>query len=361
VERGTVDIYEERGGEWAEFHPPVARPHALAFARRVPARALRIDLGCGAGRYTADIRAPCIALDAARGMLTRCRTAAPDALLVQADLEALPFGTATLHGGWAHMSYVHVPSARLPAALADLHRTMVVGAPLEIQMLAGDYEGDALPDDRIGGRFFAAWTPRRLCDVLVGAGFDVADPEVEGDFVRVTAVRARTLPDMVGPDMRLLVVGLNPSVYAADAGVGYARPGNRFWPAALAAGLVTVDRDPAHALFEHGVGMTDLVKRATTNAASLMPAEYRAGMDRVERLVRWLVPGGVCFVGLTGWRLAVDRRASAGPQPLQLGDRPVYVMPSTSGANAHSRLDELSAHLRAAMPWSGRTHATRRL
>jgi TDG/mug DNA glycosylase family protein len=154
--------------------------------------------------------------------------------------------------------------------------------------------------------------------------------------------------------MRLLVVGLNPSVYAADAGVGYARPGNRFWPAALAAGLVTVDRDPAQALFEHGVGMTDLVKRATTNAASLMPAEYRAGMDRVERLVRWLVPDGVCFVGLTGWRLAVDRRASAGPQPLQLGDRPVYVMPSTSGANAHSRLDELSAHLRAAMAWAGR-------
>jgi TDG/mug DNA glycosylase family protein len=352
MDKATVDIYEERGGEWVAHHPPVQRRHAVAFARRAPARALRIDLGCGAGRYTSDLGAPCIALDASAAMLASCRMAAPGALLVQADLEALPFGTNTLHGGWAHMSYLHVPRVRLPAALADLHRAMVVGAPLEIQVLAGDYEGDALPADRIGGRFFAAWTPQRLRDVLVGAGFAVGDPEVDGDFVRVTAVRARTLPDMVGPHMRLLVVGLNPSVYAADAGVGYARPGNRFWPAARATGLVTRDRDPAHALGEHGVGMTDLVKRATANAATLTPAEYREGMDRVERLVQWLAPAGVCFVGLTGWRLAVDRRASAGPQPQRLGDRPVYVMPSTSGANAHARLDELSAHLRAAMSWA---------
>ena len=66
--------------------------------------------------------------------------------------------------------------------------------------------------------------------------------------------------------MRLLVVGLNPSLYSADVGVGYRRPGNRFWPAALGAGLVTRDRDPSHALRVHGVGMTDLVKRATSNA-----------------------------------------------------------------------------------------------
>ena len=58
------------------------------------------------------------------------------------------------------------------------------------------------------------------------------------------ATRARSLPDTVGPGMRLLVCGLNPSVYSADAGIGFARPGNRFWPAAIAAGIVTVDRDP---------------------------------------------------------------------------------------------------------------------
>ena len=62
----------------------------------------------------------------------------------------------------------------------------------------------------------------------------------------------------------------------------------------------------------------------------------------------WLEPGAVCFVGLTGWRHAVDRHAAAGPQDHHIGGRPVYVMPSTSGANAHTQLDALSAHLAAA-------------
>jgi TDG/mug DNA glycosylase family protein len=348
MDRATVDIYEARGGEWAARRRPVRRAHARSFARQVPPGALRIDIGCGAGRYTSDLGVPTIGLDAARGMLDACRAAVPAALLVQGDLEALPFAGRTLHAGWANMSYLHIPSVRLPSALADLHRALVVDAPVDMQVLSGDYEGAALPADDVGGRFFAAWTPQRLLDVLAGAGFDVEDVTVDGDVVRARAVRARTLPDVVGPGMRLLVVGLNPSVYSADAGVGYARPGNRFWTAARHAGLVTRDRDPVHALRVGGVGMTDLVKRATSNAAVLTPAEYRTGMARVDRLVRWLEPGAVCFVGLTGWRQAVDKHAQAGPQPQVIGGRPVYVMPSTSGANAHARLDALSAHLRAA-------------
>ncbi len=266
MDRATVDIYEERGLEWAAHHPPVQRAEARAFARKVPTGAVRVDLGCGAGRYTGDLGTPVVGVDAARAMLERCRRDLPGTVLVQGDLEALPFGTSTLHGGWAHMSYLHVPSTRLPGALADLHRVLVVGAPLDLQVLAGDYEGDALPADRIGGRFFASWTAQGLSDVLVGAGFEVGAVEIDRDFVRASARRARTLPDFVGPGMRLLVVGLNPSLYAADAGVGFARPGNRFWPAARRAGLVTRDRDPLHALGTHGVGMTDLVKRATSNS-----------------------------------------------------------------------------------------------
>ncbi len=81
--------------------------------------------------------------------------------------------------------------------------------------------------------------------------------------------------------MRLLVCGLNPSVYSADAGRGFARPGNRYWPAALAAGIVSRDRDTRHALLHHGVGMTDLVKRATPRADELTIDEYRDGVERV--------------------------------------------------------------------------------
>jgi TDG/mug DNA glycosylase family protein len=167
------------------------------------------------------------------------------------------------------------------------------------------------------------------------------------------ARRARSLPDTVGPAMRLLICGLNPSLYAADAGVPFARPGNRFWPAALAAGLVTVDRDPDHALRHHGVGMTDIVKRATVAADELTTVEYQGGLARVERLVRWLRPGAVCFVGLAGWRAAMDRRAQPGRQPEDLAGVPVHVMPSTSGLNARTSLSELEGHLRAAAAGDG--------
>jgi TDG/mug DNA glycosylase family protein len=130
--------------------------------------------------------------------------------------------------------------------------------------------------------------------------------------------------------------------------VGFARPGNRFWPAALAAGVVTRDRDPLHALRVDRVGLTDQVKRATRAADELTAAEYRAGLDRLERLVGWLRPGAVCVVGLSGWRAATDRRATAGVQPGTLGGRPVYLLPSTSGLNARTSLDDLVAHLRVA-------------
>jgi TDG/mug DNA glycosylase family protein len=162
-------------------------------------------------------------------------------------------------------------------------------------------------------------------------------------------VRARTLADVVGPDMRLLMVGLNPSLFSADAGVGYARPGNRFWPALRAAGLTTTDRDARHLLTVDGLGMTDVVKRATVGAKELAADDYRRGMGRVERLTRWLQPGAVCMVGLSGWRAAVNPKAVAGVQPDLFGGRPLYVMPSTSGLNAHTQLPALVGHLRQAL------------
>jgi TDG/mug DNA glycosylase family protein len=93
--------------------------------------------------------------------------------------------------------------------------------------------------------------------------------------------------------------------------------------------------------------MTDVVKRATVRASDLHPDEYRAGLQRVERLVEWLQPRAVCFVGLDGWRVAVDRKATAGPQPGDIAGVPAYVMPSTSGLNARTSLTDLTDHLRA--------------
>jgi double-stranded uracil-DNA glycosylase len=89
-------------------------------------------------------------------------------------------------------------------------------------------------------------------------------------------------------------------------------------------------------------------------AAELTRDEYVAGLGRVERLVRWLRPAAVCFVGLAGWRAAADRRAVAGVQPAGLGGAPVYVMPSTSGLNAATSIAVLTDHLRAAAALTGR-------
>jgi TDG/mug DNA glycosylase family protein len=144
------------------------------------------------------------------------------------------------------------------------------------------------------------------------------------------------------------VVGLNPSVHTADAGYGYAGPGNRFWPAALASGLVTRARDPFHALRVDGVGMTNLVRRVTPRADELTRDEYRAGGERLARLAKWLAPAAICFVGITGYRAAVDRRAALGWQPGGFAGVPAYVMPNTSGLNAHAKPADFVAHLRAA-------------
>lgn len=211
----------------------------------------------------------------------------------------------------------------LPMHLAQLHRAHSVDDLVEVEL---------------------ADTPRR--DLIIeGAGFAKARAHRGRQRLR----RLHTLPDRVGPDMRLLIVGLNPSPASADSGIGFHRPGNRFWPAALAAGVASVDRDPDHALENHGMGMTDIVKRTTRRADELSRDEFVDGMERVEALVDWLEPRVVVMVGLAGWRAAVDRRARRGWQPGDLAGRPVYLMPSTSGLNAHDTVDTLTDHFRTAL------------
>jgi TDG/mug DNA glycosylase family protein len=353
MDRGTVDRYERDGARWVRARHARRRkeaPRTAAFAGRVGLPGWRADLGCGPGWAAAVLGAPdapVLALDAARSMLAEVPALAPEARRIQADLEHLPLRRGALAAAWAARSYLHVPSDRLPLALADLHHATTVGGRIRLQLLEGEGDGP-FADDDFPGRLFARWRRDRLVDVVTGAGFDVIDDEREEEWITVEAVRIRSLADTVAARMRLLCVGLNPSEYAADAGVGFARPGNRFWPAALAAGLVTRDRDPRHAIREHGVGMTDLVKRATPRADEVSGEEYRSGAARVARLVEWLQPEAVCFVGLAGYRAAIDASARAGWQEARVGGRPTYVMPNPSGANAHVKVEDVAAHLRAA-------------
>jgi TDG/mug DNA glycosylase family protein len=347
VDRKTVAVYEDRADEWiAQKARPI--PESLApFAARVPAGAVRLDLACGPGWHTAGLGEPAIAADAATSMLELVPRFAPGAARVVSDLEALPFRRESLGGIWAHKCYMHIPAPRLPLALADAHRALQVGGALHIHLTSDRTTYDSA--DPFGGRHFDLWPLERLVDVVVGAGFEIVSTYDDGEeWIDVEATRGRTLADTVGPGMRLLVVGLNPSVYSADVGHGFARPGNRFWPAAEAAGIVSRTHDPVHALRTDGIGMTDVVKRATARADDLSKAEYAEGVARLRRLVEWLAPGAICFVGLAGYRSAVDRQAQPGWQAEPFGGRPAYVMPNTSGVNGHAKPADLAAHLREA-------------
>ena len=223
--------------------------------------------------------------------------------------------------------------ADVPLALAELHRGLPVGAVLRVRF--------PIPDG----------VAPSLGSLVDGAGFSVlASP---GDEPLQDLERLRTLPDVVGPGMRALICGLNPSLLSAERGFGYAGATNRFWNAALSSGLVRVARRPVEALRLDRVGMSDVVKRPTARSHQLDSGEYGAGMIRLEQLVAWLEPAAVVFVGLEGWRAARDRKAVPGWQGTGVGGRPAYVMPSTSGANARTSLPTLVTHLQSALAGPG--------
>lgn len=350
----TVAAYERSAAEYLTRRRGRKPEAAARFGRSVRPGGVRLDAGCGPGIDAGALAQPLVMVDAAAAMVALARDRHPGTPAVQAALSALPFRRGALAGTWARCSYHHLPRAELPGALADLHRCSEVGSPLELTVVEGADDGWTPADDDFPGRFFAAWDAPSLVDVVEGAGFVVEETAAPSGTVTVRARRARTLADTVDDGMRVLVCGLNPSLHAADAGVGYAGPGNRFWPAAVEAGLAPRRLDAVAAL-RWGTGMTDLVKRATARAADVTRAEFRDGAARVERLARWLSPGAVCFVGLTGYRLAVDRGATAGWQDEGFGGVPTYVMPSTSGLNTHATYADLVAHLRVVRAGPGTT------
>jgi TDG/mug DNA glycosylase family protein len=353
VDEATVAVYEANAAEYRRRRKAYDPDRATAFADGVRAGGRRLDLGCGPGLYADLLGRPLVASDAAFAMCVEARRSAADVPVLRHDLTSLPFRAGSLAGVWAWKCLQHVPARHLPGALAQLQRALAVGGRLDLAVFRrgdGTSGEEVSPnDDDFPGRLFTWWEPEPLAALLVGAGFVIEDLAVTDNTVKVTATRARSLPDVVGPGMQLLVCGLNPSLYAADRGVAYARPGNRFWPAAIAAGIASVDRDPWHALAHHGTGFTDLVKRATVGAAELRAEEFATGLARVEALCELLRPRAVAFLGVTGWRAATgDRAATVGWQDRRVGPAAAYVLPNPSGANAHATPAAIAEHLRAA-------------
>jgi TDG/mug DNA glycosylase family protein len=168
---------------------------------------------------------------------------------------------------------------------------------------------------------------------------------------QLEAARGRTVPDLVGEDLRLLFVGINPGLWTAASGAHFAHPGNRFYKALHRAGVVDgvldvtggFDHASRAALLERGIGISNLVDRATARADELSRAELRAGARRMEpKVARWR-PAVAAVVGITAYRTAFDRpQAQVGPQGERLAGAELWALPNPSGLNAHYQLEELA-------------------
>lgn len=163
-----------------------------------------------------------------------------------------------------------------------------------------------------------------------------------------------TVPDLVAPGLNVLLCGINPGLMSAAIGHHFGNPANRLWPALHLAGFTPRRLHPteSHELLRYGVGITNLVMRATATAAELSSAEIRAGVEPLTRLAAEYQPRYVAFLGLTSYRTAFGRpKADIGPQQERLADARIWLLPNTSGLNAHHQLPDLVrvfAELRAA-------------
>jgi TDG/mug DNA glycosylase family protein len=178
---------------------------------------------------------------------------------------------------------------------------------------------------------------------LAAVGFTRAELEAYRDCI---------VADLLGDDVRLLFVGINPGLWTAATSTHFNHPGNRFYPALRRAGIIDrdidrgsgmTDADRAH-LLERGVGITNLVARATPNAAELTADELRLGGERLRELVAAHHPRVVAVAGITAYRIAFGRRtATMGRQPDSFEGADLWIVPNPSGLNAHETIDSLAA------------------
>ncbi len=171
---------------------------------------------------------------------------------------------------------------------------------------------------------------------------------------QLLACAGRTIPDVVAPDLDVVFCGINPGLYTAFTGWHFARPGNRFWPALHRSGFTPRQLHPSeqHELPALGLGITNVVPRATAAADELTADEYAAGGVQLDRKVAKLRPRFLSVLGVTAYRAAFGARtAVVGRQRDLLHGAVVWVLPNPSGLNAHyplPRLAELFGELRAA-------------
>ena len=177
--------------------------------------------------------------------------------------------------------------------------------------------------------------------------------------------RDATVPDLIGPGLRLLFVGINPGLWTAATQTHFAHPSNRFYPALRLAGLIERDIDPAGGMDDddrahlvgRGIGITNLVERATVRASELETAELERGGERLVRTIAEHQPRVLAVAGVTAYRRAFRQpRAALGRQAEPIGGAELWVVPNPSGLNAHETVVTLAEWYRRVGIAAGLTH-----
>ena len=151
------------------------------------------------------------------------------------------------------------------------------------------------------------------------------------------------VPDVLAPGLTAVFCGINPGRVSAAAAAHFANPRNDFWRLLHAAGFTPRLLDPQEQfeLLRYGIGVTNAAYRTTRGSGDLRRADFAGSAERLERLARELRPRAIGFVGKEAYRGAFGERPELGLQERRLVETALFVLPSTSPANA-------------AVPWDDR-------
>ncbi|MBX5473539.1 MAG: mismatch-specific DNA-glycosylase [Thermoleophilia bacterium] len=144
------------------------------------------------------------------------------------------------------------------------------------------------------------------------------------------------MPDVLAPGLRVVFCGINPGRVSAAARAHFANPRNDFWRLLHAAGFTSRLYEPHEqfSLLAEGIGLTNAAYRTTRGSGDLRRRDFAGAAERLERVARELAPGWIGFVGKEAYRGAFGERPELGPQQRTLGETRLFVLPSTSPANA---------------------------
>ena len=166
--------------------------------------------------------------------------------------------------------------------------------------------------------------------------------------LQLAAAEGKSVPDIIAPDLKVLFCGVNPGLWSAAVSHHFARPGNRFWKALHLSGFTDdlISPDDERDLLRYGLGITNLVERATRSADELSRVDLQDGAKRLRSKVQRWKPRCVAVLGMGAYRSAFsDPDAQIGLQPSVLGPSRVWLLPNPSGAQARYQIGDLVEEL----------------